>query len=222
MQHANGAERGEYALGVPLIMRFLVPVGGVTDHAFGVLTTYRHTGVPSGIIAGLPWAADNCAYGGAFDGPRYLAWLETMLPYRATCLFVAAPDVVGDAIATLTLWQAWQAQLSAWPLAFVNQDGQIPTAIPNCAAIFVGGTTTWKLSETARACIAVAQQRGCHIHIGRVNWWRRYAHFRAMPGSDSFTCDGTRTHYEGVGRTLEAWKQYQQSEYQAALLSTLV
>jgi len=201
-------------------MKFLVPVGGVTDDAFGVLTSYKHNGVPSGIVAGLPWAADNCAFGGAFDGGRFTEWLATMTPYRTTCLFVAVPDVVGDAAATLALWREWEPQLDGWPLAFVCQDGQTPDAIPNCAAVFIGGTTTWKLGDTARACITDGQRRGLHCHIGRVNWWRRYAHFRAMPGSDAFTCDGTRTKFEGVQRTLSAWKQYQQSEYQAALSFT--
>jgi len=199
-------------------MRFLIPVGGVTDDAFGVLTTYQHKAVPSGIIAGLPWAADNCAFGGHFDDPRFTAWLDTMTPYRATCLFVTVPDVVGDAAATLALWREWSSRLTGWPLAFVCQDGQTPDAIPNCAAVFIGGTTAWKLGDAARVCIAWAQAHGQHTHVGRVNWWRRYTHFRSMPGSDDFTCDGTRTKFEGVERTLNAWRQYQQSEYQAALL----
>jgi len=203
-------------------MKFLIPVGGVTDDAFGVLTSYKHNGVPSGIVAGLPWAADNCAFGGQFDGARFAAWLDTMTPYRDTCLFVAVPDVVGDATATQASWREWSPRLTGWPLAFVCQDGQQTGDIPDCAAVFVGGTTAWKLSDMARACIAEGQRRGLHIHIGRINWWRRYAHFRAMPGSDDFTCDGTRTRFEGVERTLDAWKLYQQSGYQRALLSTPV
>lgn len=190
-------------------MRFLVPVGGVVDPAFGVLTSPAHNGVPSGIVAGMAWGADNGAFTASFDPEGFVTWLDTMRPYRATCLFVAVPDVVGDSGATLQRWHEWQQRLIDWPLAFVCQDGQKPHDIPtDCAAVFIGGTTAWKLGEQARACIAWAVENGRHVHIGRVNWWRRYAHFRAMPGSDSFTCDGTRTRFEGREGTLFAWKRY--------------
>lgn len=191
-------------------MRFLVPVGGVTDAAFGILTTYQHHGVVAGIRAGLPWAADNCAFGGKFDGRRFTAWLDTMQPYRATCLFVVVPDVVADHTATLALWHEWTPQLTRWPLAFVCQDGQQPQDIPHdCDTVFIGGTTEWKLSESAEACIRWAQGNNRGVHIGRCNWGKRYAHFRIMRGSEHFTTDGTRTRYEGTERTLHAWKQYQ-------------
>lgn len=191
-------------------MKFLVPVGGVTDDAFGILATYKHMGVPSGIRAGLAWAADNCAYGGNFDAERFVAWLATMTPYRATCLFVVAPDVVGDAAATLARFWQWQPQLTGWPLAFACQDGQLPDAIPPaCDVVFIGGSTRWKLSESAMDCIRWGQAHGKGIHVGRVNWGKRYAHFRIMKGSEHWTTDGTRSRFDGVERTLRAWKQYQ-------------
>jgi hypothetical protein len=52
---------------------------------------------------GQPWAADN----GRFSAPqdytdeKYLAWLAKMP--AESCLFATAPDVVGDAAATLAL-----------------------------------------------------------------------------------------------------------------------
>lgn len=191
-------------------MRFLVPVGGVVDDAFGILTTYQHHGVAAGIRAGLPWAADNCAFGDKFDPDRFVAWLPTMTPFRATCLFVVAPDVVGDSEATLARWHEWQPKLASWPLAFVCQDGQCPDEIPiDCDVVFIGGTTQWKLSESATSCIRWAQANGKGVHIGRVSWGRRYAHFRILIGSERFTCDGTRQRFEGVKKTLRAWKGYQ-------------
>lgn len=191
-------------------MRFLIPVGGVVDDAFGILTTYQHFGPVAGIKAGLPWAADNCAFGDKFDGERFLAWLPTMMPWRATCLFVVAPDVVSDSTATLARWHEWQPQLTGWPLAYACQDGQQPQAIPaDCAVVFIGGSTRWKLSPHAEACIRWAQANGKGTHVGRVNWGKRYAHFRIMRGSEHFTTDGTRTRFEGTERTLRAWKQYQ-------------
>lgn len=194
-------------------MKFLVPVGGVVDSAFGILTTYQHKGVPSGIVAGLPWAADNCAFGDNFDADRFLAWLPTMQAYRASCLFVAVPDVVGDSAATMTRWHEWQSQLTGWPLAFVCQDGQQPQEIPAaCAVVFIGGTTGWKLSECAAACIRWAQANGKGVHIGRCNWGRRYAHFRVMKGSEHWSTDGTRTRFEGREKALRAWKTYMAQE----------
>ena len=190
-------------------MRFLVPVGGDIGAHFGVLTSYRHRGVPAGIAHGALWAGDNCAFTGQFDGPRFLTWLEGMTPHRATCLFVAVPDVVGDVAATLRLWREWQSRMAGWPLAYVAQDGSETHAIPDDAdAVFIGGSTAWKLSRGAEAVIMAAQARGLHVHIGRVNYWKRYRHFRLMPGSEAFTCDGTRTRFDGRDKTLAAWRGY--------------
>ncbi len=197
-------------------MRFLAPVGGEVD-AYGILTSYAHKGIPAGIVAGLPWAGDNCAFTGT-DAARFLRWLATMRPYRAACLFVAVPDVVGNAAATLAQYAAWSAQMDGWPLAFVCQDGQQPDTIPACAALFIGGTTDWKESQAAVDCIREGQRRGLHVHIGRTNWGRRYRMFRVLAGSEHFTCDGTRTRYEGVERTLRAWRNY---EAQAPLIQLL-
>lgn len=190
-------------------MRFLVPVGGVVDDAFGILTTYQHHGVVAGIRGGLPWAADNCAFGDKFDADKLLTWLPQMIPFRSTCLFVAVPDVVGDSAATLARWAEWIPRLTGWPLAFVCQDGLRPEQIPvECTVIFIGGTTEWKLSEYAIDCIRWAQANGKGVHIGRVNWGRRYAHFRVMRGSEYFTTDGTRTRFDGREKALRAWKHY--------------
>jgi hypothetical protein len=193
-------------------VRFLVPVGGVVDDAFGILTTYQHHGVAAGIRAGLAWAADNCAFSDKFDADRFVTWLDSMTPYRDTCLFVVVPDVVGDSQATLALWHEWQDKLTGWPLAFVCQDGQQPHDIPvTCSVVFIGGTTKFKVSERAQDCIRWAQDHGKGVHVGRVNWRKRYAHFRIMRGSEHFTTDGTRTRFEGTERTLKAWKQYQET-----------
>jgi hypothetical protein len=190
-------------------MKFLVPVGGVTDSAFGVLTSYKHKGIPVGIRTGLPWAADNCAFSNSFDPHKFTQWLEKMTPYRDTCLFVVVPDKVGDCGTTLALWHEWRPKLNHWPLAFVCQDGQAPSEIPlDCDAIFIGGSTGWKTSSGVTACIQWAQTLAKSVHIGRVNWGKRYAHFRIMKGSEHFTCDGTRTRFDGTERTLAAWKQY--------------
>jgi len=192
-------------------MRFLLPVGGVVDHRFGILTTPGHKGVPVGIKAGMDWAADNQAFTG-FDPGRFFPWLKTMVPYCSTCLFVPVPDVVGDAAATIENFYRWCSRLCGWSLAFVGQDGQEEIDFPTelkWDTLFIGGSTEWKVSQAAVSVIERAQALGKNIHIGRVNWHKRYKHFRRLAGSEHFTCDGTRTRYDGTEKTVRAWAAYQ-------------
>lgn len=200
-------------------MKFLLPVGGVTDHRFGILTTPSHRGVVQGIKNGMDWAADNEAFTRGFDPERFFPWLSMLLPYRDTCLFVAVPDVVGDATATLKSYWRWFQHFSGWPLAFVAQDGQEDLPFPGdeWRVLFIGGTTEWKIGPGAEACIRRAQEMGKGIHIGRVNWGRRYSHFRSMPGSDDWTCDGTRQRFEGVDKAMTTWARYMRRPFQRRL-----
>lgn len=90
------------------------------------------------------------------------------------------------------------------------QDGSENYDIPlSASALFIGGSTAWKESQAAIEMIQRAQGRGLHIHIGRVNYGRRYRMFSVLEGSEQFTCDGTRQRFEGIERTLKAWKQYE-------------
>lgn len=188
-------------------MQFLMPLAGDIDPRFGVLTSHHH-GIAAGVRAGRRWAADNGAYSRSFDPDRFVKWLDTMIEFRSTCLFVAAPDVVADSIATDLLWSAWYPRLSAWPVAYVAQDGAVD--IPaQAAALFVGGSTRWKLSAAAVSLIRIAQARRLHVHIGRVNGGKRYNAFHVLAGSESFTCDGTRTRYIGKDRAGAMWGGYQ-------------
>lgn len=190
-------------------MRFLVPSGGAVS-AYGYLTSPAHAGILPGIRAGRPWAADNEAFTRGFEPDRFFGWLAKLEPYRMACLFVTVPDVVGNAEETLESWHQWRPAFAGWPLAFVAQDGQEDRSLPaEFDALFVGGSTEWKLSSAAAYCIQGAQQLGKHIHIGRVNWRKRYAHFRLLAGSDLFTCDGTRPRFEGLEPTLKAWRGYE-------------
>lgn len=199
----------------------MAPLAGFTDPDFGILTSHKH-GVALGISSGLPWAADL----GALSGPEYvkrydpeatLPWLERMIPYRATCLFVTVPDHVGDARKTLKVFS--RISLPGWPLAFVAQDGQEGLDFPTpetWAALFIGGSNEWKMSDSALDCITRAQDLGKHIHIGRVNRFRRYKHFRSLEGSERFTCDGTYTRY-AKDEAIRNWKKYMESPRQLGL-----
>lgn len=145
--------------------------------------------------AGLPWAADS----GRFNQPqlysdeRYLAWLTRHLPNSDRCLFATAPDVVGDAQATLELSLPLVPALHAlgYPVALVAQDGLLPDMVPwdSFEAIFIGGTTRWKLSHEAHQLIQAARGRGKWAHMGRVNSLRR---FRAAAAMGCHSCDGTK------------------------------
>ncbi len=103
----------------------------------------------NGAIPGDMYAVDNEAFVG-FNEPKFLKLLDRVRPLPGR-LFTVAPDVVADSEATLALWRHWQPIIDP-PVAFVAQDGC--TDIPDDAdALFVGGTTEWKLSPAARALV---------------------------------------------------------------------
>jgi hypothetical protein len=194
----------------------LLPSGGIVNHEFGILTAPYHKGVPVGIVEGMRWGADL----GVLDGPKWLKrfdpdkafpWLGSMWKHKDTCMFIPVPDVYQDARKTIEAYLEWWTHMWAWPLAFIAQDGQEDEEFPlpkTWVALFVGGSTEWKLSDAAHGVIIAAQEMGKHIHIGRVNWMRRYRHFAVMEGSDDWTFDGTRNRFEGVARTMAAWAGY--------------
>lgn len=145
-----------------------------------------------------PWAADNgCfAQGDAFDPERWLAWLEKFQSYRASCLFAVAPDVIGDARATLTRSLPYLVDIRrlGFPAAFVTQDGCTSDIVPwaECDALFVGGTNAWKLSDASWALCNEGKRRGKWVHVGRVNTISRLRACRTV-AVDSV--DGTKIRY---------------------------
>jgi hypothetical protein len=143
------------------------------------------------------WAMDNGCYTGAYPGDTgYLALLETLADHRSRCLFVAVPDVVGDAPATLDLFAPMARQIRAlgWPAALVGQDGMESLPVPwdLVDRVFIGGSTDWKLGPAAVALIAEARHRGKPVHVGRVNSARRFARFAALGCASA---DGTYLAY---------------------------
>lgn len=137
---------------------------------------------------GYQWAADNDAFL-AWDEDAFTKMLEriTGLP---GCLFVVAPDVVGDAAATEQLFFKWlsRIQRTQQPVAFVAQDGLENVPWTFFDALFVGGSTEFKLSREVADLVAEAKRRGKHVHMGRVNT-RRRVRYAASIGCDSV--DGT-------------------------------
>lgn len=143
--------------------------------------------------AGVTWCADNGCFGAGYPGDeKWLAWLERHAGDAATCLFATAPDVVGDAAATLERSAPWLPAIRAlgYPAALVAQDGleALPVPWDSFDVLFIGGSTSWKLGPAARGLIGEAKRRGKWVHMGRVNSERRYR-YAWEAGCDSV--DGT-------------------------------
>jgi hypothetical protein len=156
-------------------------------YSVGVLHTPRHF---SADVGGLDEAADNGCFG-TFDERRFRRYLKRLAgrPVR----FITAPDVVGNHAATLAFWPLWLPVIRSHglPAAFVVQDGATVEAIPwdECDAVFVGGTTAFKMGSVARSIIAEAKRRDKWVHMGRVNS-RRRIQYASDVGCDSVDGSG--------------------------------
>lgn len=143
--------------------------------------------------AGVTWGADNGCFGKGYPGDEpWMAWLVANQRDAARCLFATAPDVVGDAAATLARSLPWLPRIRAlgYPAALVAQDGLTPETTPwaQLDVLFIGGTTAWKEGPEVRTLCAEAARRGVPVHVGRVNS-RRRLHISSDLGAAS--CDGT-------------------------------
>ena len=162
------------------------------------------------------WAADNACFaqGARFSLDRFLGWLDG-LP-REGCLFAPAPDVVGDALQTYIRSAPVLPTIRqlGFRAALVAQEGlrydeatdtlRIGMRVPGVAAwwdtgievpwaafdvLFLGGSTSWKVSHPSTWWLAAACRRhGKWIHCGRVNSFDRIE-YAAGIGCDS--ADGT-------------------------------
>jgi len=132
---------------------------------------------------------DNGAYSGFCKGD-FLSLLEREKEKISQCLFVAAPDVIGSARRTLEVFRYWEPLLRDWPIALVAQDGQQDLTIlwSLVSAVFIGGSTEFKMSIHAAQIIAAAKMQDKWVHVGRVNTPGRFEYFEKL-GADSI--DGT-------------------------------
>ena len=158
-------------------------IGGPVGQLLTPLTRYRLR------HPDMPWAIDNGAFS-QFEEDAFLALLKREAHHAEKCLFVTAPDVVGSALRTLEIFERWRGKLTGWRVALVCQDGQENLPIPwdDIAAVFIGGSTSWKCSPAASQIIRAAQILHKHVHVGRVIGPSRFQHFEDL-GVD--TVDGT-------------------------------
>lgn len=132
------------------------------------------------------FCVDNGVYTGRYPGDReYLGWLRTLRPHADRCLFVVAPDVVGDHFATLARSRDMLGRIRdlGFPVAFVAQDFmEYDTWEPwsDIDCLFLGGSTEWKLGPAAANIAAVASSVGLWVHMGRVNSSRRYLYAQSI------------------------------------------
>ncbi len=144
------------------------------DNGFGVLLT--PWGVSRTPSVEWKWAADNGCFSPRWEEARWLRWI-TNNPAPETALFATIPDVVGDHAQTLERWPKYASMVKAmgYKTAFVLQDGASIPELPleEMDALFIGGSTEYKLSEDARRIVQHCKDAGKWIHMGRVNSARR-------------------------------------------------
>ena len=99
-------------------------------------------------LEGVPYGVDNGCFK-RFLKRRWLRLLEQA--ERDRPLFVAIPDVVGDAQRTAELFEHFKLMTNEVPRALVIQDGIERVTIPwrDLRAIFIGGSDRFKYSAEA-------------------------------------------------------------------------
>jgi hypothetical protein len=176
------------------------------DEAVGHLIVPRQWNLPTSMDLSCVWAMDN----GCFIGFDAGAYMRMLYAFRGVpgCQFVTAPDAVGDAAETRSLWPFWSKvirSLGHTP-AFVAQDGLSPEQVPwdEGIALFIGGSTQFK-ERNAQSLIGIAKAKGVWAHVGRVNGKRRYE-MMLKAGADSIDGSGFSICPEKIHK-VEGWRQ---------------
>ena len=138
-----------------------------------LLTPANGNAVRSVLSLGLPYAVDNGAFSG-FDPVAFEKLLIELEHADRMPMWVACPDVVGDAVATYSMWQRWHGKIAGrgLPVAYVLQDGQDEISMPPwpfLSAVFIGGSTDFKLGPAAAELVERAKRMRKLVHMGRVN-----------------------------------------------------
>jgi hypothetical protein len=133
-------------------------------------------------LAGVPYGLDN----GCFKRFNKKTW-ERLLDEAEDNMpkFVCLPDIVGDAARTLDLFDAFEIKTNGLPRALVLQDGIANHRIPwdKMAAVFVGGSDSFKTSDEAMNACRTAKMLGKWVHVGRVNTAARVNYWKGMADS---------------------------------------
>lgn len=137
-----------------------------------LLTPFSQRNCPDG----WTWAADNGCFGTQWNEHRWLSWLKSFTN-PGDALFATVPDTVGNHQETLVKWSQWNHTVKnlGYRTAFVLQDGAQENEVPwsELDALFIGGTTEYKLSDDSRRMVRTAKTLGKWVHMGRVNSRKR-------------------------------------------------
>ena len=172
--------------------------------AAGLLGMIATPAAGNTVPTGVDWCADNsCFTPGRYPGDTaYLRWLSQRADRAGRCGFATAPDIPFNAAATLDRASPMLERIRAagYPAALVAQDGleDLPISWSSFDALFLGGTTQWKLGPAVARLAQQARQRGLWVHMGRVNSLRRLRYARSI---GCHSVDGTYLAY-GPDRNL--------------------
>ena len=144
---------------------------------------------------GFPIGIDNGAWGCYQRGVEWMPqrWVSLVAAHGGDAIFAVAPDIVCggvDSLARSVSWLPWLLDRTSTVLIAVQNgmtDRDLRGVVGDRVGIFVGGDTAWKES-TLPMWGALAREKGCYLHVGRVNSARRIR-LCAMAGAHSF--DGT-------------------------------
>jgi hypothetical protein len=125
-----------------------------------------------------------------------------LVPGARTCFCGAHARLRGDWRLTLELFEVWYPELArrGLPIALVAQDGLTVDSLPPVffrrhpllKAIFIGGSTEYKLSLTAARVMRHCRLLGLWVHVGRVNSRLRMHQVKAWRAD---SCDGTGVNF---------------------------
>jgi hypothetical protein len=168
-------------------------LNGALHPNLGRLIQPRHTSsIDKTAECGIAWAADNDCFQG-LNADKYLAMLDKIEGLQGA-KFVTVPDVVADADTTMKLFDKWQPIVASYglPPALVLQDGceKHETPWDLIDALFIGGSTEFKLGPVAAEYAREAADRGKWVHWGRVNTRKRFDYIMSTGAAHSF--DGSK------------------------------
>lgn len=140
------------------------------------------------LVENSVWAVDNDCYsqGDNFDFNTWLIYLNRIKDWPGDNKFVTVPDVVGNADATHKRWLEFAPEMKKFdmPMAYVAQDGLKDLPDIDFDALFIGGTTKFKMGQDVARLIKLAKANEKWVHVGRVNSLTRIKHFYLL-GADS-------------------------------------
>ena len=155
-------------------------------------------------LSGKPYGLDN----GCFSRFPEQDWMRLLHEARTSKpVFVCLPDIVGDALRTLELFDAFKTMTADLPRALVLQDGIANHRIPwtEICAVFVGGSDSFKISAECINAVKAAKMLGKWVHVGRVNTPDRLANWLNV--GDSLDGSGISKYDHMLERVLAMMKE---------------